>query len=72
MDFCKRASFKLFPEGGNRRCTVYLVRKVIPNLGSIKGKTMTNCFTECLGRSGIEELPGIGCQSDYDWHCRSS
>ena len=33
--------FHLFPEGGNLCCTVYIVRKVIPNFMSIEDKTMT-------------------------------
>ena len=32
----KTGKFELFPEGGNRYCTMYIIRKIIPNLRSIK------------------------------------
>ena len=38
IGFFKWVSFELFPEGGNRCGTTYIIRKVIPNLGSIKSK----------------------------------
>ena len=42
--FCKQVSFELLPEEGNRCCTAYIVRKVIPNLRNIKGKNYGKVF----------------------------
>ena len=36
--------FRDFPEGDNKCCTVYIVRKVIPNLGSMKEKVVAKVF----------------------------
>ena len=44
IGFCKQVSFKLFPEGGNRCCTAFIIRKIIPDLGSIKTKAMAKDF----------------------------
>ena len=38
------SKFELFPEGGNRCCTACIFRRVIPNLKSVKGKTMAKVF----------------------------
>ena len=32
IGFCKRASFELFPERGNRYDTMYIIRKVIQKI----------------------------------------
>ena len=39
-----QVSLELFPEGGNRYGTTYIIRKVMPNLESIKSKTKANLF----------------------------
>ena len=44
VGFCKQVHFELLPEGGNTYCTVYIIKKVIPNLGSIKSNTMVKVF----------------------------
>ena len=31
IGFSKPISFKLFPEGGNRCCSAYIISKIIPN-----------------------------------------
>ena len=54
---CKQVSFYLFPKDGNRCNTMYIVRKVLPNLGSIKSKTKAKLT--CRVRSGREELSHI-------------
>ena len=40
IGFGKLVSFEFFYEGGNRYCSAYIVRKVIPDLSNIKGKTI--------------------------------
>ena len=40
IGFYKQVSFELLPEEGSRCCTAYIIRKIIPNLRSIKTKTM--------------------------------
>ena len=45
IGFWKHRSFVLFLEEGDIRCTVYIVRKVVLNLRSIKGKTMDKVFS---------------------------
>ena len=44
VGFCKQVSFKLLSEGGNWCCTANILREVIPDLRSIKGKTMAKMF----------------------------
>ena len=46
IDFCKQVSFEFFPEGGNRCCTAYIVRKVTPNLRASKAKLWPKCLTD--------------------------
>ena len=43
MPWCK-VGFELFSEGGKRGGRTNLLRKSIPNSGSIEGKTMTELF----------------------------
>ena len=45
IGFCKHVSSEHFPEGGSRYCTVYIFRKAISNLRSIKVKTMAKPFS---------------------------
>ena len=42
--YYKQVSYELFHEGGNRFCTANIIRKIIPNLGNIKSKTVTKVF----------------------------
>ena len=46
--FLLTGKFCAFPEGGNRNCIVYIVGKFIPNLRSIKGKTMAKEFDRLI------------------------
>ena len=39
-----QTSFELFPGGGNRCGTTFIIRKAIPNLASIKSKTIAKPF----------------------------
>ena len=39
-----QVGFELFPEGGNKCCAMYIIRKIIPNLWSIKSKNMSKVF----------------------------
>ena len=48
----KYSKFEVFPEGGNRCSTVYIIREIIPNLVSIKSKTMAKVFDDLYSEEG--------------------
>ena len=60
IDFCKQVSFELFL-GDNRCFLAYIVKMIIPNLGSIEGKLFPKCLT-CKEKIEKKELPGT-----YGW-----
>ena len=46
MEYRLLQSFELFPEGGNKCCTAYIIRNIIPNLGASKSKLWPNRFID--------------------------